>query len=108
MVEGKTILDEAVAWLATGWAAAVAGRLAWHSRLAQKGARGFISWELAWEIPTVLFGYYLGLGVATWLGLKAGPVVNGVILVVAYLGPGGVTVGAQMWWKHMDRQKFDL
>ena len=105
-------MDSVTQWggamVATGWMAAVRGRLLWHVRLARKGVRGIVSWELAWELPTVLFAYYVGTALATVAGFKAGPVVNGIIAVVSYLGPAGIVAVAQAWWSHTGKPDIDL
>lgn len=70
-------------------AAAIAGRLTWHTRLVQSGARKFFSPALLFEIPVVLFTWRLGIGVADWFGWS-GPVAGAAVAVVSYLGPGGL------------------
>lgn len=86
----KDIADWFVALAGSAFAAAVAGRLAWHTRLVQQGERNFLSWELLLELPLVFVGYILGSAVATYLGYSNSAVVSGIVMVVAYLGPGGV------------------
>lgn len=76
-----------VAFGASALAAALGGRLAWHSRLAQKGERKFWSKELALELPLVFFGFLAGNAAAGWMGFD-GPVALGTVAVVSYLGPG--------------------
>ncbi len=75
--------------LTSALAAAIAGRLAWHTRLVQKGKRRFFSWALVWEAPTVYFTYLVGVGIADHFGWT-GPTAGAVVAVISYFGPGGV------------------
>jgi len=75
--------------LTSAVAAAIAGRLAWHTRLVQTGRRRFFSWALVWEVPTVYFTYLVGVGIADHLGWK-GPAAGAAIAVISYFGPGGI------------------
>ena len=89
-------LDHFTAAMLSGWAAAVAGRLAYHTRMAQTGARTFFSRELLFEIPIVIFTYLIGSGIADHFGWS-GPTANGLVAGISYLGPGGLQALAQ-WW----------
>ena len=92
--ESASVFKEAMDWLvalaSSAFAAAIGGRLAWHTRLVQQGERNFISWELALELPLVFVGYVLGTAAADYLGYTNSMVANAIVMVVAYLGPGGV------------------
>ena len=92
--ETTNIFKDAIDWLfalgTSAFAAAVGGRLAWHTRLVQQGERAFLSWELLLELPLVFVGYILGSATAEYLGYANSPIANGIVMVVAYLGPGGV------------------
>ena len=68
--------------------ASALGRLVWHGRKAQKGERKFFGPELLAEIPGVLVGWIIGMGVAEYLGLD-GRAAQGLVLIVSYLGPDG-------------------
>ena len=83
-------------WVTSAWVAAVAGRLAWHTRLVQKGERRFISKELFFEIPIVFFTYLLGTGAVSYFGWH-GQIAGAVVSVISYLGPGGLQVIAQRY-----------
>jgi len=87
------VLKELWAWVAgfgaSALAAAMGGRLAWHTRLAQKGERKFFSKELAYELPLVFFGFYVGAAAAKEMGFE-GQSALGVVAVISYLGPGFV------------------
>ena len=68
--------------------ASALGRLVWHGRKAQKGERNFFGTELLAEIPGVLVGWIIGMGLAEYLGLD-GRAAQGLVLIVSYLGPDG-------------------
>lgn len=99
---GGGLVDHITAWLLSGWTAAVAGRLTYHTRMVQKGSRTFFSRELAFEIPIVVFTYLIGAGLADHFGWT-GPTANAVIAACAYLGPGGLQALAQ-WWARAPRE----
>lgn len=86
--------------------AAVAGRLAWHSRLAQKGERNFFGKEMAFEAASVLFLFYVAKAAieagAWWLGVPEEvklAVSQGAAALIAYFGPGGIQAGIVAVWK---------
>lgn len=92
--------------------AAVAGRLAWHTRLAQKGERNFIGKEMAFEAASVLFLFYVSKAAiegAVWFLAEhtrlAMPedtklaVAQGAAALIAYFGPGGIQAGIVAVWK---------
>lgn len=83
-------------WATSAWLAAVAGRMAWHTRLVQKGERRFISKELLFEIPIVFFTYLIGTGIVAYFGWH-GATAGACVSVVSYLGPGGLQVMAQRY-----------
>jgi len=97
-MNGGGWFDHITASLMSGWLAAVAGRLAYHTRMAQKGSRAFFSRELLFEIPIVIFTYLIGSGIADKFGLT-GPTANAIVAGVSYLGPGGLQALAQWWVK---------
>lgn len=83
--------------------AAVVGRLAWHTRLVQKGERRLFGPEFFYESPVV--------GLAGWFGVALGDffhlsqtVTGGVCAVAGYYGPGGVqaALAAYAKWKGVD------
>lgn len=82
--------------LTSGWAAAVTGRLVWHTRLVQRGDRKFFSRELLYELPIVAFTYLVGAGIADHLGWT-GPSAGATIAVVSYLGPAGLQRAIQLY-----------
>ena len=88
--------DAISGWMASAWAAAVAGRLAWHTRLVQKGERQFFSKELILELPIVVMTYFIGIGIAAAIGYT-GPSAGAVVCVAAYFGPGGLQWLAQKY-----------
>jgi hypothetical protein len=100
-VPPQSFWDSVQAWLLSGWAAAVAGRLTYHSRMVQKGNRAFWSRELVFELPIVIFTYLIGAGIADHFGWT-GSTANGLIAGIAYLGPGGLQALAQ-WWARAPR-----
>ena len=80
----KDIADWFVALAGSAFAAAVAGRLAWHTRLVQKGERKFFSWALLLEIPIFLASYILGSAIAAYLGYSNNDtIVNGIVMIVS-------------------------
>ena len=68
--------------------ASALGRIVWHCRKAQKGERKFFGPELLTEIPGVMVGWIVGMGVAEYLGLD-GRAAQGLVLIISYLGPDG-------------------
>ncbi len=88
--------------------AAIAGRLAWHTRLVQKGERNFFGKEMVFEGITVLFLFYVAqsaiAGVGAFLNLPdevAAAIAPGIAAVIAYFGPGGIQAGliaVWNWW----------
>lgn len=100
------MLKELWAWIAgfgaSAFAAAIGGRLAWHTRLTQKGERQFFSKELLFELPLVYFGFVAGSAVAEWMGFD-GAVATGVVLTISYLGPGFVQWAAVRLVDWLDR-----
>ncbi|MFN4229855.1 hypothetical protein [Parvibaculum sp.] len=91
--------------------AAVAGRLAWHTRLVQKGERNFFGKEMVFEGITVLFLFYVSqsaiAGVAAFLNLPdevTAAIAPGVAAVIAYFGPGGIQAGLVAVWNWWSRK----
>lgn len=102
----RVITETANAFFASLLAAAIAGRLAWHTRLAQKGERRFFGKEMAFEAATVLFLFYVAkasIEAAAWsLGVPEDvkfAVAQGAAALVAYFGPGGIQAGILAVWK---------
>lgn len=102
----RALNDTVNAIFASLLTAAVAGRLAWHTRLAQKGERRFFGKEMAFEAASVLFLFYVAkaaieagawsLGVPEEVKLA---VAQGAAALVAYFGPGGIQAGIVAVWK---------
>lgn len=87
--------------------AAVAGRLAWHTRLVQKGERNFFGKEMAFEGIIVLFLFYVSksaiAGIAAFFNLPdpvTEEIAPGVAAVIAYFGPGGIQAGLIAVWNY--------
>ena len=93
--------------------AAIAGRLAWHTRLVQKGDRAFFGREMVFEGCTVLFLFYVAqsaiAGVAAFFNLPGevtAAIAPGIAAVIAYFGPGGIQAGliaVWNWWSTRSR-----
>lgn len=104
--EGWRVLTETVSGaFGSLFAAAVAGRLAWHTRLVQKGERRFFGREMAFEAVTVLFLFYVAqsgiAAVAAFFNLPAevaGAIAPGAAALIAYFGPGGIQAGIVAVW----------
>ncbi|MCW5727262.1 hypothetical protein [Parvibaculum sp.] len=86
--------------------AALAGRLAWHTRLVQKGERRFFSKEMGFEAAAVLFLFYVAqatiAGAAFFLNLPeevAAAVAPGIAALIAYFGPGGIQAAIIALWQ---------
>ncbi len=71
------------------------GRMMHHVRLVQRRKRRFCSWHLVWEVFTALAIGLIADGIAAYLGLVGKPAIA-VVIVVAYLGPGGLEAGV-LW-----------
>jgi hypothetical protein len=102
----QALTDTVNAIFASLLAAALAGRLAWHTRLVQKGERPFFGREMAFEAVTVLFLFYVAqsavAGAAAFLQLPpdlAASVAPGAAALIAYFGPGGIQAGIVAVWK---------
>jgi hypothetical protein len=86
--------------------AAIAGRLAWHTRLVQKGERRFFGAEMFYEAVTVLFLFYVAqssiAGAAAFLNLPPDvttALAPGIAALIAYFGPGGVQAAIVALWQ---------
>jgi len=93
-------------FLASLLAAALAGRLAWHTRLVQKGERRFFSKEMGFEALAVLFLFYVAqgavAGAAYFLKLPddvSAAIAPGVAALIAYFGPGGIQAAVVALWQ---------
>ena len=102
----QTLTETVNAVFASLLTAAVAGRLAWHTRLAQKGERNFFGKEMAFEAASVLFLFYVAkaaIEAAAWsLGVPEDvklATAQGAAALVAYFGPGGIQAGIVAVWK---------
>ncbi|SOC22123.1 phage holin family protein [Rhodobacter maris] len=69
-------------------AAAIAGRLMWHSAQVRSGRRRFFGRELFWELPIAIGMAIIGEAVAAYFELDR-TVSTGVVASLAYLGPRG-------------------
>ncbi|WP_444452579.1 phage holin family protein [Rhodobacter capsulatus] len=72
----------------TTLAAALAGRLMWHSTEVRARRRRFFGRELLWELPVAIGMAIIGEAVAAYFGLSR-TVTTGVIASLSYLGPRG-------------------
>jgi hypothetical protein len=80
-------LKQAVDGLLTAIVWGVAGRLMWVAQEVKAGRRRILSVPLLlWELPVAVAMSQVGAGVAEYLSLS-GSVRDGVIVVVAYIGP---------------------
>lgn len=70
-------------------AAAVLGRLVYHARLVQKREREFFSKHILFELIIAIGIGYAANGVMAYLGLEDEVRVGGIV-VLSYLGPGGI------------------
>lgn len=70
----------------TTMAAAIAGRLMYHSGEVRARRRRFFGPEILWEAPVAVGMAIIGEAVAAYVGV-AQPVSTGVVAVLAYLGP---------------------
>lgn len=75
----------------TTLAAAVVGRLMFHSAEVRAKRRKFVGPELIWELPVAIGMAVIGEAVSGYFGLSA-PVSTGVVAALAYLGPRGAEV----------------
>jgi hypothetical protein len=71
------------------------GRMMHHVRLVQMRKRRFWALHLVWEIFTALAIGLIADGVASYMGLTGKP-ATALVIVVAYLGPGGLEAGV-LW-----------
>ncbi|MGE0252011.1 MAG: phage holin family protein [Dongiaceae bacterium] len=82
-------VKEALANFGLAIAAAIAGRVARHAQLVQKGLRRFWGLQLALELPVAIFMGFVGNGLAEWLEL--GPRAStGIVAALSYLGPAAI------------------
>lgn len=65
------------------------GRLMWHVREVQHARRRFWSLHLVWEVITALAIGFVADGIAAHLGLAGRP-ATALVIVLSYLGPGGI------------------
>ncbi len=70
-------------------AAALIGRLAWHTSESQRERRKFFSKHLIFELIIALGIAYFAEGVAAYLALE-GKVAFGAIIAISYMGPRGI------------------
>jgi len=84
-------LAQALVSAASTFGLALIGRLVWHARMAQRSERQFFSKYLLYELIIALGIGYVAEGVVTYLGLE-GKVALAGIIVLSYLGPGGLEV----------------
>ena len=75
----------AIATIVLAWL----GRLMYHVRKVQRGERKFFSLHLIWELATAVCIGFVADGIASYLGLSGKPAMA-MVIVVAYLGPGGI------------------
>lgn len=83
---------------ATMGLAAFVGRAVFLSHRARVKNRRLWGWHLVWEIPVVAAGYYVGLAAAEYWNL-GDATTRLIILIAAYLGPGGIEMLACRWLK---------
>lgn len=102
----RFIGDAVNAMFASLLTAALAGRLAWHTRLVQKGERRFWSKEMGYEAIVVVFLFYVSqsavVGLSVFLGVSeasASGLAPGLAAIISYFGPGGVQAGIVAVWE---------
>lgn len=83
---------------ATTLAAALVGRLMFHSGEVRARRRRFFGPELLWELPVAIGMAIIGEAFCAWAELTQ-PVSTGVIAALAYLGPRGVQTAFDRWLK---------
>ena len=86
--------------LITGWfgliITAIIGRSLAYHHLVRLGHRKFWSAELLWEVPTVIFCFVVGSGLAQWLELP--PIgQHAIVAVASWLGPRGMEIIVSKW-----------
>lgn len=86
----------------TTLAAALAGRLMFHSGEVRAHRRRFFGPELLWGLPVAVGMAIIGEAACAWLSL-APPVATGVIAALAYLGPRGAETSFDRWLRGRDR-----
>lgn len=86
----------------TTLAAALAGRLMFHSAEVRAHRRRFFGPELLWELPVAIGMAIIGEAVCAWFELNP-PVATGVIAALAYLGPRGAESAFDRWLKSRSR-----
>ena len=86
--------------------AALAGRLAWHTRLVQKGERQFFSKEMGYEAIVVVFLFYVSQSAVAALVIVAGfspenadKLAPGIAALISYFGPGGIQAAIVAAWE---------
>jgi hypothetical protein len=104
----RLMTDTINGFFASLLAAALAGRLAWHTRLVQKGERRFFSKEMGFEAAAVLFLFYVAqsaiAGASFFLSLPdevTAALAPGIAALIAYFGPGGIQaaiIALWNWW----------
>lgn len=75
------------------------GRIMFHAVQVQKGVRKPFSWVLIWDIPVAVSMGWIGLGIATWVGIPWEATVS-FALIVSYLGPYGIDTLFAQWAKY--------
>lgn len=95
-----TIWDHINGWATSALAAAIVGRLAYHTRMVQQGERAFFSKAMLLEIPIVVFTYVLGTGVADYFGIH-GTTAGAAVAVISYFGPGAIQWAAETYLSAM-------
>ena len=85
------VIDALWGGAVTTMAAALAGRLMWHSTEVRARRRRFFGRELLWELPVAVGMAIIGEAVAAYFGLGR-TVSTGVVASLAYLGPRGAEV----------------
>ena len=85
------VIDAIWGGAVTTMAAALAGRLMWHSTEVRARKRRFLSRELLWELPVAVGMAIIGEAVAAYFELGR-TVTTGVVASLAYLGPRGAQV----------------
>ena len=75
---------------------ATMGRLMWHGNEVRARRRSLVGRELAWEVPTVIGMWLIGLGVGEYFTLPPNATAA-VCAVLAYLGPKGTEAIIDRW-----------
>lgn len=93
------ILKDASPWAWLG-GAGVMGRIIFHARQVQAGARKPITMALFWDLPIGLGMGWIVLGLSSYIGLDHEPAMS-LAMVFSYMGPYSIDRAVAKWadWK---------